>query len=661
MGSLPETLNVPAYYSHDDGSDPQLYTFSLRVNSVSKAAVIQTIDIIIKPLTDSSPTAAQAPQFQWPSNIRSGLPVGDGCFDLRTLMNQILRARRGTTECIALKLFFPRTSGYVAQSNIIQQRLHACPDVEATAGFLQPAEYIEAFTAPSMSGKGISELYSLLSVAIGASVAEAAPDADRASKLLQKIEQECQLRLTLQFLMPQPIERKRIGFINCLDCRMSLEVLLHLNMDLIVFDHPGACMEAETGPLTKLRVSFHVLDINADEGFAERLYLLAKDLQLDGLVTRYDAVLHMVSQVAMRLNLPTLPPAAYAIATDKHLTRTSQPEYNDSILINSRQELEERLRDPHDDLKISYPVVVKPRTGHGSYGVAKAQNEAELLDGVQWAGELMGFTTTQAVIEPYCDGPEIDINIAMWDGEVTFFDVSDNAPTAGDLDMITSTGRKDFQEGLFMYPSQLPMSEQDMVCDYMHKCILRMGFRSGVFHCEARIKNSSMHYVRNEETGIVDLETNPATGEAEPSVFLLEVNPRPPGYFGLYATTWTHGVDLWVLDMLLRVGDERRFRALSVPFPHAPQQDRAVLLIMPEKRGILRSGDPMPALRRDNPELAACVPFYFTYFEVGQKVTPPEDAENCFTAIVVVETQKGRADLMRTVEELRVEWAPTVE
>jgi hypothetical protein len=119
--------------------------------------------------------------------------------------------------------------------------------------------------------------------------------------------------------------------------------------------------------------------------------------------------------------------------------------------------------------------------------VAKCVNETDLLENVEWAGSYIGFHDSQVTIEQYCNGLEVDVNLAMWDGEVTFFDVCGNAPTAGGLDRVTGSGRKDLQEGLFMYPSQLPESEQALVCKQFRECILCMGFRTGVFHCEARI------------------------------------------------------------------------------------------------------------------------------------------------------------------------------
>ncbi|KAK1139076.1 hypothetical protein N8T08_001322 [Aspergillus melleus] len=466
--------------------------------------------------------------------------------------------------------------------------------------------------------------------------------------------------------MSEPVRRKRVGLVQCLDYRMSLELLQHLNIDLVVLDEPGTCMEDSNGPLAHFRVSFYPIDLNPDGGFVQRLYIAARDLRLDGLTTRFDAILRKVAEVAELLGLPALLPSALTIATDKYLTRISAPESDlmqDKIIrVKNKQELEGRLKDPVERLQVFYPVVVKPTNGWGSYGVAKAVNETELLEAVEWAaGSIIGFVNSEVMIEPYCEGPEIDLNLALWDGEVTFSEVCDNAPTAGDLDVVTGSGKKDFQEGLFMYPSKLPESEQTMLCEYIRQCILRMGFRSGVFHCEARVRDSSMHYVQDSQGSIIDLDPNPATVGRQASIFLLEINARAPGYVGLYASGRTYGVDLWALHILHCIGDEARFRALSRPFTSGAQHDSAVLLIMPKNWGILRSDDPRPRLQREHPELAAAVPLCLNYFTVGQEVTPPDDTENCFTSVLLVESKTGRADLMKLVEKARVEWTPVIE
>lgn len=674
MGSTVETAALDALYTFEGSEEPHLCSFAWRVNVAADSFSVQSVDLVVTQLPKYSDARQHAPTFTWPRILHSGLGIGGERSDIRTFLDQALREPNNVSCPNAFKLILPKVTGYVAQSNIIETRFHACAQVEAVASFLRPGEHIEAFTPPG-SGPGkaalITQLYALLTTAIGAVKSTTLDPTSSPWQTLDGLERELENRLGLTLLMSEPVPRKRVGLVQCLDYRMSLELLLHLNIDLVVFDEPGTCMENPDGALATMRASFHPIDLTPDDGFVQRLYDAARDLRLDGLTSRFDPIFEKVAEVAQLLRLPTPPPSAMKIATDKYLTRMIQPDRdqdrNQAIRVKNRPQLEALLRNPDYQKRpqIPYPVVVKPTNGWGSYGVAKAVNETELLTAVEWAsGYIIGFVNSEVMIEPYCDGPEIDINLAIWDGDVTFFDVADNAPTAGDLDEVSMTGRKDFQEGLFMYPSQLPGSEQDLVCEYMRDCILRMGFRTGVFHCEARVRDSSMHYVRQSGSSIIDIEPRDLpeiSDQPAPSVFLLEINARAPGYVGLYASSWTYGVDMWALHMLHCIGDEARFRALSESFTKGAQHDSAVVLIMPEKGGILRSGDPRPRLRREKPELAACVPLCLYHFEEGQQVVPPDSTENEFTSVLVVESKKGRADLMKTVEEVRLEWAPVIE
>jgi biotin carboxylase len=688
MQSPSRTAKISAWYPSTDGGASTTYSISWRINPAPESFAAQSVDVVIELSTDVTQSHDAVPDFKWPESLRSGLELGYTVWDIRTFVDQALQAHNKIRTPVALKLVIPTVTGYVAQSNIVQTRFHACPGIESVAGFLQPGERIEAFTAvQGEATASLQQLYQFLSQAIGA-VHAINPDVVSPWKVLDDVEIEFRNRLGLQFLLPNPVPRKRIGLVQGLNYRpgivqskyyrMSLELLPHLNVDLVVFDEPGSCMENSNGPYSHLRESFYALDLTPDDGFVERLYLATKDKRLDGLTSRFDAVFDKVATVAQALHLPTASPSAMKIATNKYLTRVTcaqlgkedswQNSRDQVIHVKNRQELEHRLKDPAKPLQISYPVVVKPTRGWASYGVAKAVDEPELLANVEWAaGSITGFDDSQVMIEPYCDGPEIDINVAMWDGEVTFFDMSDNAPCAGDLDEVSGSGRKDFQEGLFMFPSQLPASEQTMVLNYIRECILLMGFRSGIFHCEARVQDSSMHFMRDSATGIIDLETKPESDliGVKPEVFLIEINPRIPGYVGMYAAGWTYGVDLWALHVLQCVGDEARFRALSKTFENGPQHDSAVLLIMPEKSGVLRSGDPHPRLQVENPGLARAVPLCLNYFREGEYVTSPEGTgtslETCFTSVMVVESKEGRKGLMRTVEEVRREYLPLIE
>lgn len=107
---------------------------------------------------------------------------------------------------------------------------------------------------------------------------------------------------------------------------------------------------------------------------------------------------------------------------------------------------------------------------------------------------LQLLTGVNAVsVEAYCDGPEIDANFVLQDGEVLFVECADDFAKAGDREEAGASTV--FKASAVLYPSGLPAAELEMVQRYLHQTLLKFGFRSGAFHVEARVRGSSIQYV----------------------------------------------------------------------------------------------------------------------------------------------------------------------
>ena len=602
--------------------------------------------------------AKSVADFHFPQDIREGL--GTSTSTVQAFINGALK-KKGASSSIGIKLILPAKSGFVARSDIVELRMHGCFCATAASGFMQPRQYIGCVPTQKPQHE-FMQLYNILSGCIGAVLVDWA-EFDSIDGAMDALENEFRYRLALKFLLPDVIPRKRVAMVRCSRELLTCEAIRCLGLDLVVLDQPGHFLEDPKGPLAYLRESFYPIDLNIDDRLSQRIVMTAKDLNLDGIFTRYDLYAAQVAEAAELLGLPTSPHSAHAIATDKYATRMVDAEANGAVSVNNSKELEQRLRNPKKPLNIQYPVVVKPCFGWSSIGVTKARDEGELIAAVRKAHSRIlgheGDTPIQSrvMIESYVDGPEVDVNFALWDGEIVFSDISDDFPSHGDIN--DKTGEVDFQETIFAYPSKLPKLEKDMLYRHLRDCVLRMGFRTGVVHCEARMKNSAMKYLH--QNGITDLDEDHQSRTLEPSVFMIEVNARPPGYFGLYGITWTHGVDYYLLHVLRCVLDEKRFRALAVPFSKEVQHSIAVLNIMPEKGGILRSPDPAIRLRMEKPSIMDSIPLYRNFYEPGEYVTPPEAVEASFLAVIVVESRTGRQDLLGKVEEVREEWIPVIE
>ncbi|KAM5446072.1 hypothetical protein MaudCBS49596_006882 [Microsporum audouinii] len=86
--------------------------------------------------------------------------------------------------------------------------------------------------------------------------------------------------------------------------------------------------------------------------------------------------------------------------------------------------------------------------------------------------------------------------------KVLFFELSDEFPCLADAEDVTVSDN--FAEDIGVYPSRLEPEERDLVRPPLYRTILQLGFRSGVFHVEARVQNLTMRY--KTTNGIVDLD-----------------------------------------------------------------------------------------------------------------------------------------------------------
>jgi biotin carboxylase len=540
--------------------------------------------------------------------------------------------------------------------------MNGCILPDRVTGFTKPRQPVKAI--PPLAGLDhADQLRMLLDSAVGALLIRAESHELLAEKTTQ-LEDELVNRLSLEWFQPNAIPYRRIALIEARPDYASYEAVKAMGIGLIVLDKPGSWMQDPNGPYAHLRECFIPFDFNPDTGFKDRLKEVMQRIDVDGIITRVEPLFAMIAEVCEELGLPTAPPEAVQRGIDKHAQRQLANE-DSSLRVSSVAELQQALQQDQDLRSrpwFRFPLVVKPCLGDASQCVTKVSTTDELVQAVaKIQTRVLGVEgsrqiTSDALIEPYVGGPEIDANLVLWDGKLLFSEISDDFPSTADRE--DATMQDDFQETMFVYPSKLPRREQDAVTAALHRSVLRMGFTSGIFHVEARVRNSSMHYVRRDDgiTELVERATSPEQQPGDVDVFLLEVNARPPGYTGMMAAAYTYGVDYYALHALCAVGDEARFKALSQPFLRGPQYTSALVLIMPERGGVLRSGDPGEELRRTRPDLMAKIPIYREMYAQGEEVPAPDGPWMRYVSCVVVVSREGREDLLQTVEDLRRCW-----
>ena len=359
-----------------------------------------------------------------------------------------------------------------------------------------------------------------------------------------------------------------------------------------------------------------VIDMTQDEGLGRRI---ADSLRphlgkIDGIFTPRDTRLAATAEAADLLGLFTSPLSSIKCALDKYLTKKLEPDMDRVFLIERTDQIDSFVRQFPQS---SFPVVVKPCLGDSGQCVAKAANHQSLKDAIKSALEFGG--RSRAVLEPYISGPEVDVNFVLLDGEILFGGVCDNFPSQGDT---SSEKLLYFAETKNLSPSRLPRTEQDLLVKHLHQTVLRQGFRTGVFHVEGRVENSTVRY-KPDEAGLVDLQPLQEPSKEPASVFLHETNARPPGFQAGGAFMLSFGIDFWAAELLTATQDWNRLKTVCVPIPentrdhlsvenlHCNVSEATVKATFPSldvaDRRMHFMGDPMPELREYNAGLEAQV------------------------------------------------------
>ncbi|KAI9679129.1 MAG: hypothetical protein M1822_007339 [Bathelium mastoideum] len=498
------------------------------------------------------------------------------------------------------------------------------------------------------------------------------------------------------------LSKKRLAFIEARkDIELSKrmwEAARTLGVVLVVIDNPGHWFEDELSPYSYYREAFLPVNIAVDSGLVDRIVHAVQSYSkhIDGLMTVSDARLFAVAQAAKRLGLPTSPPESYIIAADKYKTRVMEPNAGSSFQVGSVDELQSFLL--HQSASLHYPLIVKPTLGWGSECVSCVSNVDELLSATSKASARHANATQASrtvVIEPYISGPEVDANFVLLDGEVLFWEVIDDFPCTADIANLSSTAASgssaNFLETQMMLPSKLPANEQHAIKTAIKASILHQGFRTGVFHCEARLRHSSASYTA-DKNGIVDLHVNtaPSTNERPveiEDVWLLEINARPPGYMESAATAIVHRIDYFAIQMALAldaptaivhslVNDPATLNspinsdktgsatattgiASGTAIPSdtkaplfAPTPSNLLVQFIPQPSpGRMLTPDPAASFLATRPDLARHVAEYKSYVKGGDRMVGPAGKELSWLAHFLI-VGSERSECLRTGREI---------
>lgn len=574
-----------------------------------------------------------------------------------------LRAASATPNTlVALKFILPMRAGYFIRADVIEERFRGCRSVQAASGFASSTEQrFEPCDDLDLQG-----LAGILSHACGAIMAHGNVCDDQGiDTVLLDLQNQLQARLSFPWLSQTPFAKKRVAIVQA---RKEFDTIDRfymaaraLNIELIAVDSPGHWLEDSDGPSSILRHAFVPFDMTVDESFPERLYDALLDFKLDAIMSNNDRHLAGVARAAELLGLPTMPSQALRITTDKFATRAAEESAladrsAASFCVENVDHLDALLQEK-SLAPLHYPLIVKPCLGWSSDCVARVTNETELREAVLRAstrhiGSLS--TNTRVAVEPYINGPEVDTNMVLLDGECLFFEISDDFPSTGDT-ADGSAQQGNFQETQILYPTALPEEEQVILRDGIQASLLRLGLRTGIYHVEARVRDSRMEYQsRGHRTIDLVPRSKTTTTSIQPTCWLLEINARPPGGMSDWATSYIHGVCYHGLAILAALDDKERLRHLSIPFMQSseplevedaqccptPQFHCMLTYMSAEASGVLVNS-PCDDTQARSPDLTKHVLRKRCWYKPGELVSGPQDASLGWLATYLVFSEDG--------------------
>lgn len=550
------------------------------------------------------------------------------------------------------KLLISQNDGHVIQSDFVRRRLVDCIHVSNVESFLVPGQQVHSVPQDVLDSK---DLKNIAQYAIAA-ILVVPPRQQSIQSCSKMVDKELEKRLNYPWLSQGSIPRRRIVLIGGRKLS-ALEgyttAAASLNIAIVVLDEPTHWLADPKW--AHLREDFVPFDMTADDNMPRRIadFLAKYNQKIDGLMTIEEHLLTLVSKAAALMNLPTSPPESVGLAQNKYQTRQLDKTVFSSS-VSSAPELEELIHKGRQNF--SYPLIVKPSRGWASEGVWKVFDEFDLREKVSrlWKDSFAAWHGREVVIETFVDGPEVDVNMVMFEGEVLFFEVNDDFPSPGDK---TNASRfANFVEDSNMIPSQLPQREIHILKRSLQHYLLKANFRSGVFHIEARLRNSRCQYA--EVNGMMDLIEQPESldqTKKETHAFLLEINPRAPGMQEINATERAYGVSYYSLSLLNAIADKDRMRTLSIPFAGGAQYHLQILFISAEKGGVYRCGDVCEALFRRHPDLRAYVVECESFLKNGQEVPDPETGSMTWVAYFLVYSRVSRQDALQAGQRVRKE------
>jgi carnosine synthase len=411
--------------------------------------------------------------------------------------------------------------------------------------------------------------------------------------------------------------------------RFIFEKAHELGVKCIVIDSPGSW----TQELERKGIIERLIEIDMsrddDEVFSDCVASLSANPRLDGICTFVELSAPLAARLSEKFNLPGHGVKAVSMARDKHQTRQAVESHPATLQYAIRNYL---ITDGSDAelqkaaFHVGFPAVLKPVSGAASLGVQKVSNIEELMrtyrvindlvselvvssgalerrvrmatnesesesteaSAEQFHSNVSTLQNTAIVLEEYVSGQEVDIDIVLCEGKITFCEISDNGPTEEPY----------FGETYNCCPSLLTTEDQNSLTRMALRITTEaLGFRSGVFHVEAKMSPNGPR--------------------------LIEVNCRMGGGPIRSVHLVRSDVDLVVEQLILAVG----LPAYPTPRPVSERPAIGFLEVNATRSGSVNTLDFLNGIEK-RPGMVYFIPF----IGVGEHIFGPEEGQPTWVA-----------------------------
>ena len=210
---------------------------------------------------------------------------------------------------------------------------------------------------------------------------------------------------------------------------------------------------------------------------ADLIEQYAREHPVGAIVGLDDSGTLIAAAASERIDLPHNDPQAALAARDKHLMRQKfaeagvpSPHFRHYHLDVDPAEVAAHTR---------YPCVVKPTTLAGSRGVIRADNPAELIQGIERLRSILATESCdEFLVEDFIPGVEVALEGLMDYGKLhvlALFDKPD--PLDGPF----------FEETIYVTPSRLPAGTQAAIARVAERAAASLGLVTGPVHAELRV------------------------------------------------------------------------------------------------------------------------------------------------------------------------------